>query len=531
MSRQTGINRVVEFTFVAKEKFSPESIEFSARFVSPSGKIINVPGFWDGKDIWKIRYSSNEPGIHTFETACDPEIKGLSQQKGSCSIVKPKKEENPLYKHGFPFVKEGKIVYADGKNFFWLGDTWWMGLCKRLDKNGFKTLAQDRINKGFTVVQIVAGLYPDMNWYDHRGKGDGGFPYSKDFSKLNPDYFRSADWRICHLCDCGIVPCIVGAWGYYIHWTGIEKMKRHWKNIIARWSAYPVIWCIAGETIMPYYLSDKRDQDKEFQKRAWTDVAQYIRDIDPFKHPITTHPTHLGHEQLEKPEILDINMLQTGHGSHTSFEDTWSFIRKAKEAFPLKPVVVGEVNYEGIGEACREEIQRICFWGSLLSGAYGYTYGANGIWQINTEKKPYGPSPRGRSWGDTPWQSAYKLPGSQHVATGKKILEKTGWPDFVPCREKIACEKENDCIFAAEIPEKIMVIYAGPNAFNLAGIKAIKGLSPGKEYLFAFVNPKDARIVKKFTITTNRQGEWALPKNYWSMVPVFQDWVITLKKK
>ena len=31
---------------------------------------------------------------------------------------------------------------------------------------------------------------------------------------------------------------------------------------------------------------------------------------------------------------------------------------------------------------------------SVLSGAAGHTYGASGIWQVNTRAQPYGPSPR-----------------------------------------------------------------------------------------------------------------------------------------
>ena len=53
--------------------------------------------------------------------------------------------------------------------FFWLGDTWWMGLTKRLLwPEGFKLLTADRVKKGFTVIQIVAGLYPDMVPFDSR---------------------------------------------------------------------------------------------------------------------------------------------------------------------------------------------------------------------------------------------------------------------------------------------------------------------------------------------------------------------------
>jgi hypothetical protein len=39
-----------------------------------------------------------------------------------------------------------------------------MGLTKRMPwPEGYQQLAADRIAKGFSVVQIVAGLYPDMD--------------------------------------------------------------------------------------------------------------------------------------------------------------------------------------------------------------------------------------------------------------------------------------------------------------------------------------------------------------------------------
>jgi hypothetical protein len=61
------------------------------------------------------------------------------------------------------------FAYADGSPFFWLGDTWWMGLTKRLTwPEDFQQLTADRRAKGFTVIQIVAGLYPDMPAFDER---------------------------------------------------------------------------------------------------------------------------------------------------------------------------------------------------------------------------------------------------------------------------------------------------------------------------------------------------------------------------
>jgi len=45
---------------------------------------------------------------------------------------------NPLRKHGILRVSADQrhFEYADGTAFFWLGDTWWKGLCKRLSWEG-----------------------------------------------------------------------------------------------------------------------------------------------------------------------------------------------------------------------------------------------------------------------------------------------------------------------------------------------------------------------------------------------------------
>ena len=78
-------------------------------------------------------------------------------------------------------------VWGENDPFFWLGDTWWMGLTKRLRwPEDFEALTNDRVQKGFTVVQIVAGLYPDMPSFDERGFNEAGSAWDKDFSRINP---------------------------------------------------------------------------------------------------------------------------------------------------------------------------------------------------------------------------------------------------------------------------------------------------------------------------------------------------------
>jgi hypothetical protein len=127
-----------------------------------------------------------------------------------------------------------------------------MGLCARLKwPEDFQSLAADRKAKGFNVIQIVAGLYPDMPAFDERGANEAGFPWEQAYRRIRPEYFDAADRRIFYLVEQGLVPCVVGAWGYHLPWLGEDKMKQHWRYLVARWGALPVVWCAAGEGTMP----------------------------------------------------------------------------------------------------------------------------------------------------------------------------------------------------------------------------------------------------------------------------------------
>ena len=120
--------------------------------------------------------------------------------------------DNPFYRHGPLRVAADHrhFEHADGTPFFWLADTWWMGLTSRLHwPQEFQELAADRKAKGFDVIQIVAGIYPDMPAFDPRGANEAGFPWEKDYKTIRPEYFDKADQRLIYLADQGFSPCIV----------------------------------------------------------------------------------------------------------------------------------------------------------------------------------------------------------------------------------------------------------------------------------------------------------------------------------
>ncbi|HWB96817.1 MAG TPA: DUF4038 domain-containing protein [Bryobacteraceae bacterium] len=519
---------VAEWAFRSGKSYADpfQEVELDVAFSGPDGIKSKVPAFWDGESVWRVRYAPPAPGRYTWSTICNdranPDLHGVS---GTLEVA-AYAGRNPLYLHGPIRVAADRrhFEHADGTPFFWLGDTWWMGLCQRLRwPEDFQALAADRVAKGFSVVQIVAGLYPDMPPFDPRGKNEAGYPWESGFARIQPAYFDAADVRIQYLVDRGLMPCIVGCWGYFLPLMGLAKMKQHWRYLVARWGAYPVVWCLAGEGTMPFYLSKTPKQDSAAQKQGWTEVARYVREIDPARHVITIHPSQTARDSVEDPEVLDFDMLQTGHSDRASYPTTVNRVTESLTRTPPMPVLVGEVCYEGILEASREEVQRFVFWASILSGAAGHTYGANGIWQVNRADQPYGLSPHGHSWGDTPWDVAARLPGSRQLGIAKALLARYRWWRLEPHPEGVEPHwtRENYLLpYAARIPGEAHLVFLPAGRTSVK----VRNLEAGLRRAF-FFNPSDGSEHLIGTASPDSSGVWQAPD-----APIFRDWVLVVDK-
>lgn len=536
-------NKVAELTFASDSAYADpyNEAELFVSFTAPDGSVRRVPAFWGGGNTWKVRYSSPLVGTHRYTTECAGEKNtGLNGISGSVDVA-AYRGANPLYKHGAVIRQKDArqkdarqkgamyLSHQDGTPFFYLADTWWMGLTTRLDwPSGFQRLTRDRVKKGFTAIQIVAGLYPDMQPFDKRGANEAGFPWDKSFHTINPAYFDAADKKIAWLADRGLVPCIVGSWGFFMQFAGKDVLMRHWRYLIARWAAYPVIWCLAGEANMSFYDAKiSPEEHLKASRRDWNDIALFVRHNDPFNRAVTVHPTQNGHEQIDDESLLDLDMLQTGHGGPMSLAPT---LRQMKAALSRKklPVIDGEVCYEGICGSSGADIQRYMFLACVLMGACGHTYGANGIWQLNAPNEPYGPSPHGATWGDTPWTVASRLPGSAQIGMAKKFLCRYPWHRFEQHPEWVErpCSLEaTDGNFAAGIPGELRIIFQPFFGGNFWGDVLIKALEPDVTYRALRFNPITGDVIPLGTVTPDADGCWRAPR-----LTAFQDWLTVLEK-
>jgi hypothetical protein len=448
---RTEANVMTEITFTARRAYTDpfNQVTLDVLVNDPQGRELRVPAFWAGGSEWKARYASPIVGTHPFRSVCsessDPGLHGITGK----IEVQPYTGSNPLYAHGPLQVAASRryLEHVDRTPFFWLGDTWWMGLCHRLHwPDEFQQLAADRKAKGFNVIQIVAGLYPDMPPFDPRGANEVGYPWETNYTRIRPEYFDAADQRLRYLADQGFTPCIVGAWGYFMPWMGVAKVKAHWRYLIARYGALPVVWCAAGEANLPWYLAQGFPYDDRKQVADWTEVMRFVRATDPFHRPLTIHPTaiqrYTARHATDDPALLDIDMLQTPHGQGEAVPITVKAVRESYAATPVMPVIDGEASYEMLSDSLPTEWTRRMFWLCLMNGAAGHTYGANGIWQCNRPGQPHGASPHGGSYGKIPWNEAMALPGSRQLGLGKKLLEQFPWQRFQPHPEWVASSGE-----------------------------------------------------------------------------------------
>lgn len=528
-------NCVCEIQFCSSSSCadSYNEVALDVIFDGPDDTSVRVPAFWSGDDKWAVRFAADRVGDYRFKSVCSNiEDKGLHGLVGTVT-VKPYTGKNQLLQHGRLRVAGDKrhFVHADGTPFFWLGDTWWMAFTERLNwPKDFKALTADRVKKGFNLIQIVAGLYPEMDFGDPRGKNEAGFPLEENFARINPKFYDHVDLKVQHLVESGLMPCIFGSWGYYLPKLGVEKTKKFWRYLVARYGAYPIVWCIAGEGTLPYYLSESKKKDEKFQKKGWCEIASYVREIDPFANLLSIHPDIQGassanaRDLSNHPKLFDFEMLQTGHHGWEDLPHIETEVSKAFSREPHMPVVNSEANYEGMGGQSWQDIQRLSFYISIFCGAIGYTYGANGLWQVNKKNTPYGPSPYKINWGDMPWEEAANLPGGTQVALGAQFLMKFPWWKFEKHQEWVDSQmKEFVCrkkVFCVGIPRQLRLIYV-PQLWKPPLLKAIEHDIGYQAYYF---DPCTGDKHMLGLVTADEDGNWWPP-----FPPEIHDWIIVLE--
>jgi Protein of unknown function (DUF4038)/Domain of unknown function (DUF5060) len=557
---EPAVTRIFEKTFESGTAYTDafNVVDVDVIFTKDS-ETWRVPTFWRGGNKWTVRFAPPSPGTFTYRLeATDKNNPDLNGHEGQVTIS-AYTGENALLRRGPPKVSANKryFEYADGSPFYWLGDTWWSGMSTRLSWEGFQKLTADRKAKGYTVIQFVAGLVSRESGpspLTASACNEGGCVWEPEFKRINPGYFDSMDRRVQLLIDAGIVPAITGGWTDKVALLGVAKMKKQWRNLIARYGAYPVFWILGGEVYDPppdLLAKVGNMPGMPVLPGGWTELARYVRATDPYHHPLTAHELPPPYDNpLQDESLTDFDMFQPCHFGWPSIaiEVAQLDMHYARTTI-TKPLVVGEIGYEKLGGTHLEDFQRVAFWLAMLNGAAGHTYGAVGVWHSYDVEKVF----HARKWSFFTWEDGMDLPGGYQIGLGAKLLQKYPWwrmephPEWVTPRGTTLLEPRtqtngfdfgtlswhaffsddyaqplDDLLpqgewknrhgtfrlpYAAGIPGEVRFIYMPCFGLNCRNSATVLGLENGVRYHAYFWEPDSGVMVDMGAIEKGQPGE------------------------
>jgi hypothetical protein len=330
------------------------------------------------------------------------------------------------------------LVTADGKPFFWLGDTAWE-LFHRLDREESERFLENRAKRRFTVIQAV--VLAELDGI-RRPNANGDRPLEGDDpTKPNEAYFKHVDHVVSRANALGMYIGMLPTWGD--KWNQRKKAgpeiftpenaAAYGEWLGKRYKDAAIIWIVGGD----------RPIENDTQRAIVVAMAQGLRKGDGGAHLITFHPNggNTSSAHFHEADWLDFNMRQNGHVAE--FTGRYDQTRVDYDKTPVKPVIDGEPLYEDhpvsfnvkqLGHSIASDVRRPLYW-NLFSGAFGHTYGHHSVWQMWSDKFEGVNNPL------MPWTEAIDQPGAAQMQHGRALMESRPFLTRVPDDEVIVTDR------------------------------------------------------------------------------------------
>lgn len=429
-------------------------------------------------------------------------------------------------------VSDGKrFLTADGKPFFWLGDTGWL-LLGKLNREETEKYLENRREKGFNVIQVM--LLHTLSVTDSEGDSAliGKNPATPKLAGTNPSgtkgmggYWEHLDFVVDLAAEKGIYLAMVPVWGSNVRagHVSLKQAESYARFLAGRYrNRSNIIWLNGG---------DVRGDDSA---RIWKIIGKTLKKEDP-GHLVTYHP--FGRTQssrwFHEESWLDFNMFQSGHRNYDQDtsradlnygEDNWKYVRSDYYRMPLKPTLDGEPSYEGMPHGLHDTLQprwtdsdlrRYAYW-SVFSGACGFTYGNNAVMQMHKRGEKTG------SYGANEiWEEAINAPGAGQMAHLKNLMLKHHFGSLVPDQSLLADPGIRYNYQAALRGSNSLLVYT----WNGRPVKLLAGKFAGEKFKISWYSPKSGTYLPERFVTRENLLELDPP----GIQQNGNDWVLVLE--
>lgn len=321
---------------------------------------LQIPGFYDGDGVYKIRFMPPSQGQWTYTTQSN--IPALDGQTGSFTCTAPGPDNHgPVgVRHTYHFG------YADGTPYFPFGTTCyaWVHQGDALEEQTLETLK----TAGFNKLRMC--VFPKDYIFNKNEPVHYPFPKDADgepdFTRYDVDFFRHFEQRVAQLGAMGIEADLIlfhpyDRWGYSK--MDHEQDYAYLRYTVARLAAYRnVWWSMANE--YDFLLKTK-------PMAVWDRFFEIVQENDPYNHLRSIHNGDVNKNyDHTKPGVTHVCV------------QNWD-VKKMRQwrAAYNKPVIDDECEYEGNIKrnwgniTARELVHR--YWICTVNGGYaghGETY-------------------------------------------------------------------------------------------------------------------------------------------------------------
>lgn len=415
--------------------------QLDADLVSPSGRRLSVPGFWDGEITWRVRFLPDEVGSWSWRTRTTDGDTGLNGRDGTL-LVGPAQGDSRFAVHGAVRLSADgtHLEHADGTPFLWLADTAWCGPVKASDAD-WQHYLEVRSAQRFTTVQWVPTTWAMV------GEDDAGRqPYhGSERIAIDPAWFQPLDRKVAAMGAAGLLSVPVMLWalrggendpanaswrrnpGALMNEDDCVRLARYQ---LARWGGDHVLWILNG------------DGDYAHCPGRWPRIGQAL--FNGVHHaPVAVHPCGMNwpHEQFYDQSWFSLAGYQSGHGDDAG---TWRWLLQGSPATawrgqPARPVINLEPPYENhVAYQSRQphtpfSVRRATWWSLFVAPTAGVTYGGQGVWGWDAGGAEPAAHPGTGIAG--PWREALHLPAAEQLRHLVRHLERLPWWRLKPCPE------------------------------------------------------------------------------------------------
>lgn len=397
-----SVEMVVELEADYSNPYDAREVTLDAVFTGPDGTEMNVPGFWDAKDSWRLRFTPSQLGEWQYQVMVT-DVNGTSESAAGTinvtdsdlhgwlqpgNFVDPEYSGNYLVHHdGTPFYGLGHAdalnILIDGfnvdrgvglfNNMVEAGENyvvWWPLYTSSPLKNSYDDYAMADMNVIDMVVRDAEekGIFLIFTIWDHPQLRDDNHDW--DTGNWNSNGFSE-------LTDLESFFTDEEAWAWQ------ENLYRY---MIARWGYSPAIgmW----QTVSEINGTNAYEQTDPWHEK----VNAYFVENDPYRHPTTASKAgdldwEAGHLAMDAPQvhIYDFDN-DAGEIDAVAAAEVLAYWTSLMFERAEKPNWTGEFGVQG--NEYYPELFHNSIWAALATGAAmtPAEWNSGGSWMRMTEE-------------------------------------------------------------------------------------------------------------------------------------------------